>query len=46
MYYFVELAPDGIRVNAVAPGALISRYKMRFGDIFTTEEQLAKVNYQ
>ena len=37
-----ELAPKGIRVNAVAPGALKSRFNMRFGDILTTEEQLMK----
>jgi len=35
-----ELAPHGVRVNAVSPGALHSRFNMRFGDIFTKEEQL------
>ena len=37
-----ELAPHGVRVNAVSPGALESRFNIRFGDIFQTEEQLAK----
>ncbi len=38
-----ELSPKGVRVNAVAPGALKSRFNMRFGDILTSEEQLMKV---
>lgn len=35
-----ELAPLGIRVNCVAPGALKSEFNMRFGDIFTKQSQL------
>ncbi len=37
-----ELSSKGVRVNAVAPGALKSRFNMRFGDILTSEEQLQK----
>ncbi len=40
-----ELSSKGVRVNAVAPGALKSRFNMRFGDILTSEEQLLKVLY-
>lgn len=36
----MEFAKRGVRVNAIAPAALRSRFNMRFGDIFTTEEQL------
>jgi hypothetical protein len=39
-----ELAPFGIRVNAVSPGALKSHFNMRFGDIFTKQEQLETVS--
>lgn len=35
-----ELAPLGIRVNAVSPGALKSEFNIRFGDIFTKQSQL------
>jgi len=35
-----ELAPHGVRVNAVSPGALKSEFNMRFGDIFTQQKQL------
>ena len=37
-----ELAPSGIRVNAVSPGAPESHFNIHFRDIFCTEEQLAK----
>merc|ERR1712025_668621 len=38
----MELASKGVRVNAIAPAALKSRFNIRFGDIFTSEEQLQK----
>ena len=37
-----EMAPQGVRVNAVSPGALKSRFNIRFGDIFTQESQLER----
>ena len=36
----MEFAKRGVRVNAIAPAALRSRFNMRFGDVFTSEEQL------
>jgi len=38
----MEFASRGVRVNAIAPAALRSRFNVRFGDIFQTEEQLKK----
>jgi len=43
-FSIVELAPFGVRVNAVSPGALKSHFNMRFGDIFTKQEQLETVS--
>ncbi len=40
----LELAKKGVRVNAIAPAALRSRFNMRFGDIFTSEDQLKGVS--
>lgn len=38
----LEFAPYNIRANCIAPAALRSRFNIRFGDIFNTEEQIEK----